>query len=103
MIDFFRIFLKIIRILIKIASRNFIFTSMTIGYFIVFVFILYNALWNQKGKHPSPIFITRNHQSDHILLGSILTDVEQLKDKGIIFKVEKVDEKGNKIFLKKSS
>ncbi|AKK19676.1 hypothetical protein HUT03_00060 [Candidatus Liberibacter africanus] len=98
---FLKIFLKIIKKLGKIAFCNSVFTSMIIGYSLVFLWVLSNALWNQQGKHPFPIFITRHLQSKRIMLGLTGTATEELPDKGVTFVIVH-DKDNNKLLLKKS-
>ncbi|AGH17254.1 hypothetical protein Q7M76_04500 [Candidatus Liberibacter asiaticus] len=99
-ISFLSLFLKTIKILGKLIFRHSAFTVIIVGYVFIFLWILSNALWNQTGKHPSPIFTTRHPQSYRIFLGS---GSEVSKDKGITFKVEKVGDQHNKILLKEYS
>ncbi|RPD37150.1 peptidoglycan-binding protein [Candidatus Liberibacter solanacearum] len=102
-ISFLSLCSKIIWILGKIISRYPTFVLMMIGYIVIFLWILFNALWNQKGKHPSPIFTTRHSQSNRIILGSNHNSKDFFQEKSMTFKVKRMGDRYDTILLHDSS
>ncbi|MBY7649688.1 MAG: hypothetical protein C4617_04260 [Candidatus Liberibacter europaeus] len=96
-INFPGIFLQILRIFSETIFRYPKFISITIGYSIVFILILYNALWCQNGKHPSPMFVTRDSKSDQIFLGYVRNMKDHIKGNDVTFKLERVEDVGDKV------
>lgn len=90
-ISFLGLFAQLIRLFGKIIYLHPRWISIIIGYGIIFIWILYNALWHQKGRHPSPILVTRNYQFDQIVLGSTRSMMNPIKEEGITFKLERLE------------
>ncbi|AHA28157.1 peptidoglycan-binding domain-containing protein [Candidatus Liberibacter americanus] len=98
-LGFFSYFIKLFRKIIYMHPK---FISITIGYGIIFIWILYNALYHQKGRHPSPLLVTRNYQFDQIILGSIRSMMDPIKDDGMTFRLERVEYNDEKSSFKSS-
>ncbi|MBA5723871.1 peptidoglycan-binding protein [Candidatus Liberibacter sp.] len=97
------LFSQIIGMFRKIISRYFLYISIAIGYLIVFAWIFSNALWFQKGMHPSPIFVTRNPISHRIILGMKNNPINTSQEKVVTFNVEKLADDYDAISLTRQS
>ncbi|MBL0849333.1 MAG: peptidoglycan-binding protein [Candidatus Liberibacter ctenarytainae] len=98
-ISFLGVSMRIIQILGKMISSHPTLILMTTGYAVIFMWILFNALWGQRGKHPSPIFVTRHLQSGKIVLGAIRASIDLSQEKVMSFKVERSGDNSTITFL----